>query len=267
MNPIKKVLTIAGSDSGAGAGIQADIKTITACGCYATSAITAITAQNTLGVRAIETLSPGIIEQQIAAIFEDIGADAVKIGMLPNGETVELVASLLGFYNAKNVVLDPVLVATSGDALAGKSTMDAMIKFLLPIVTVVTPNIPEAEAFSGITIDSSGDFDLAWPNFKQMGARSLLIKAGHLSGPELIDTLFQEGSDTIYYRSERIVTQNTHGTGCTLSSAIAAFLARGFDLPDAVGQAVAYINGAIRAATSQKIGSGHGPVDHFYRFV
>lgn len=267
MNPTKKVLTIAGSDSGAGAGIQADIKTITACGCYATSAITAITAQNTLGVRAIETLSLSIIEQQIAAIFEDIGADAVKIGMLPNGETVELIASLLRFYNAKNIVLDPVLVATSGDALAGKSTMDAMIKFLLPIVTVVTPNIPEAEAFSGMTIDSSDDFERVWPHFKQMGARSLLIKAGHLSGSELIDTLFQEGADAIYYRSERIVTQNTHGTGCTLSSAIAAFLARGFALPEAVGQAVEYINGAIRAAASQKIGSGHGPVDHFYRFV
>lgn len=266
MNPVKKVLTIAGSDSGAGAGIQADIKAITACGCYATSAITAITAQNTLGVRAIETLSLGIIEQQIAAIFDDIGTDAVKIGMLPNGEVVELVALLLRFYGAKNIVLDPVLVATSGDALAGRSTMEAMIKFLLPMVTIVTPNIPEAEVFSGLTIDSAGDFDQVWPSFKQMGARALLIKAGHMTGPELIDTLYMEGSDTVHYRSERIVTQNTHGTGCTLSSAIAAFLARGFTLPDAVRQAIEYINGAIRAAASQKMGSGHGPVDHFYRY-
>lgn len=265
MNPSKKVMTIAGSDSGAGAGIQADLKTITACGCYATSVITAVTAQNTLSVKGIEPLSLGIIEQQICAIFDDIGADAVKIGMLPNGESVELIASLLKFYKATNIVLDPVLVATSGDSLAGQGTVDAMVKHLFPIATLITPNIPEAESISGVTLDSESDFERAWYEFANLGAKSVLIKAGHLSGDKLTDILYSTAFAPIIVTSQRIVTRNTHGTGCTLSSAIAAHLARGYDLEHAVKLAINYLHGAINAAVNHNIGGGHGPVDHFYR--
>lgn len=261
-----RVLTIAGSDSGAGAGIQADLKTVTACGCYATTAITAITAQNTLGVIAIEPLSLGIVERQITAVLDDIGADAVKIGMLPNGETAELVAHILKSYGVRNIVLDPVLVATSGDSLAGESTVSAILKYLLPIATVITPNIPETEVVTGVSIVSASDFESAWDKLRSMGSRAALIKGGHLEGDELIDMLFT--SDQAYsYTSQRLYTKNTHGTGCTLSSAVASFLANGLLLPDAVRLAVEYTHMAIEHADQQHVGGGHGPVNHFYEWL
>ena len=264
---MKRVLTIAGSDSGGGAGIQADIKTISAIGCYAASAITAVTAQNTLGVVAVEALSPEIVEQQIRAVLDDIGADAVKIGMLANTEIVELVASLMREYDPPFIVLDPVLVATSGDRLTRSSATEAILTQLMPLATLITPNIPEAEQLTGVAIGSPLSYDAAWQVLRQQGAHAVLLKGGHLDGRQLTDTLFTV-KDTLphTYLHERIDTQNTHGTGCTLSSAIASYLALGHPLSRAVGHATDFIHQAIAAGSDLHIGEGHGPVDHFFRF-
>lgn len=264
---MKRVLTIAGSDSGGGAGIQADIKTISACGCYAASAITAVTAQNTLGVVAVEPLSDHIIEQQIRAVLDDIGADAVKIGMLATARIVGLVAELMEEYRPPFIVLDPVLVATSGDVLTEGSATAALVERLMPLATVITPNIPEAERLSGLAIESPEDYQPVWERLRAQGAKGVLMKGGHLTGNELTDTLFTAREQMPHtYVHERIDTQNTHGTGCTLSSAIASYLALGHPLARAVGLASDYIHGAIASGRDLRIGEGHGPVDHFYRF-
>lgn len=260
----KKVLTIAGSDSGGGAGIQADIKTISACGCFATSAITAITAQNTQGVVAVEPVSLGMIEKQIRAVLDDIGADAVKIGMLANAEIVELVAVLLNKYKPAYIVLDPVLVATSGDVLTRREAVEALIKYLLPLATVSTPNIPEAEILTGLNVSTEVDFAAVWDSLRSQGGQAVLLKAGHLESDPMTDALFTP--DGRYeYSHPKVETANTHGTGCTLSSAIASFLALGHPLSEATGLAVDYVHQAILAAAHVRLGHGHGPVDHFFR--
>ncbi len=264
---MQRVLTIAGSDSGGGAGIQADIKTISAIGCYASSAITAITAQNTQGVTAIEPLSAEMVERQIRAVLDDIGADAVKIGMLATAEIAERVAALMREYRPPFIVLDPVLVATSGDVLTGGSAAEAIADELMPLATVVTPNIPEAERLTGLPCASEADYAAVWEAFRRQGVRALLLKGGHLDGNTLTDRLFTaKEMRPKSYPHTRIETRNTHGTGCTLSSALASYLALGYPLHRATELATEYVHRAIEAAQEWRIGEGHGPVAHLFRF-
>lgn len=261
-----RVLTIAGSDSGGGAGIQADIKAISAMGCYAASAITAITVQNTLGVEAVHAVPLDILAGQIDAVLSDIGTDAVKIGMLHSAEVVNLVADKIEQYAIKNVVLDPVMVSTSGHRLIEESAIEVIKSRLIPMVRVITPNIPEAEILAGCTISSEEDFPkIAKLLVHNNQGVSVLLKAGHLTGDDLVDYFFNaEDSTTTLLPSKRVYTRNTHGTGCTLSSAFAAALARGEDLTEAATSAKKYIEGAIISGADYEIGHGHGPVDHFW---
>jgi hydroxymethylpyrimidine/phosphomethylpyrimidine kinase len=261
------VLSIAGSDSGGGAGIQADLKSVSACGCYGMTAITAITAQNTLGVNAIHPVPISILEAQIRAVLDDIGADAVKIGMLHSSEVIRCVAHLLVEYNVANVVLDPVMVATSGDRLIKDDAVLAMQEMLFPHVNVITPNIPEAEILLGTPISRTDNVEAAAVKLGEKFSLSVLAKGGHLPGGKLSDVLYdhEEGSLT-FFNNSKIATDNTHGTGCTLSSAVAAFLARGLSLHDASEQAISYVARAIRAGATFKTGNGHGPVHHFHGF-
>jgi hydroxymethylpyrimidine kinase/phosphomethylpyrimidine kinase/thiamine-phosphate diphosphorylase len=262
---IKKVLTIAGSDSGGGAGIQADIKSISANGCFAASAITAITAQNTLGVNAVEGLSIDIIEGQIDAVLSDIGADSIKIGMLHSAEVVQCVARMLRKYNIKDVVLDPVMVSTSGHRLIEESAIEVLKAELMPMARVITPNIPEAEILLGEAINEQGDLPAAARRLAEQYGVSVLLKAGHLVNDELIDIFYNhETEEIVELSARRIDTRNTHGTGCTLSSAFAAQLAKGLSLTDAARAAKHYINQAIIHGAHHEIGHGHGPVAHFY---
>ena len=261
-----RVLTIAGSDSGGGAGIQADIKSISANGCFATSAITAITAQNTLGVNAVEGLSIDILEGQIEAVLSDIGTDSVKIGMLHSAEVVRSVARLLRKYGIKDVVLDPVMVSTSGHKLIEDSAIAVLKSDLMPLARVITPNIPEAEILLGEPIEKQGDLPGAARRLAQQYDVSVLLKAGHLVDDELIDIFYNnETGEVIELSARRVDTPNTHGTGCTLSSAFAAQLAKGLPLTEAARAAKAYINNAIIHGAAYKIGNGHGPVYHFYK--
>ena len=263
---LKRVLTIAGSDSGGGAGIQADIKSISANGCFAASAITAITAQNTLGVNAVEGLSIDIIEGQIEAVLSDIGADSVKIGMLHSAEVVRSVARMLRKYRITNVVLDPVMVSTSGHKLIEDSAIEVLKSELMPMARVITPNIPEAEILLGEALSKQGDLPDAARRLAEMYGVSVLLKAGHLVDDELIDIFYnRETNETVELSARRIDTRNTHGTGCTLSSAFAAQLAKGLSLTEAARTAKQYINQAIIHGANQNIGHGHGPVNHFYR--
>ena len=263
--PLRKVLTIAGSDSGGGAGIQADIKSISANGCFAASAITAITAQNTLGVNAVEGLPISIIEGQIDAVLSDIGADSIKIGMLHSTEVVQCVARMLRKYAITNVVLDPVMVSTSGHKLIEDSAIEVLKSKLMPMVRVITPNIPEAEILLGETISKQGDLPGAARRLAEMYGVSVLLKAGHLVDDELIDIFYnRETDEAIELKARRVDTRNTHGTGCTLSSAFAAQLAKGLPLTEAARAAKRYINQAIIHGADQNIGHGHGPVNHFY---
>ena len=279
-----RVLTIAGSDSGGGAGIQADIKAISAMGCYAASAITAITVQNTLGVEAVHAVPLEILAGQIDAVLSDIGADAIKIGMLHSAEVVNLVADKIEQYGIRNVVLDPVMVSTSGHRLIEESAIAVIKSRLIPLVRVITPNIPEAEILADCTISSEADFpsvakilasrsndtqeisptDVSYSkNERQV---SVLLKAGHLTGDDLVDYFFNAEDGTItQLSSKRVYTRNTHGTGCTLSSAFAAALARGEDLTAAATSAKKYIEGAIISGAEYEIGHGHGPVNHFWK--
>ena len=262
---LKKVLTIAGSDSGGGAGIQADIKSISANGCFAMSAITAITAQNTLGVNAVEGLSVGIIEGQIDAVLSDIGADSVKIGMLHSKGVVHCVARMLRKYGIKNIVLDPVMVSTSGHRLIEESAIEVLESELIPMARIVTPNIPEAEILLGETISKQDELPEAARRLAERLGVSVLLKAGHLVNDELIDILYNnETGETIELSAPRVDTPNTHGTGCTLSSAIAAQLAKGLSVTEAVRAAKAYINATIIHGANYTIGHGHGPVAHFF---
>jgi len=259
---VRKALTIAGSDSGAGAGIQADLKTFAAHNVYGTSAITAITAQNTVGVTAVLALSPGLVAAQIDAIIDDIGAHAVKTGMLANAAIIDLVARKVAEHRLKHIVVDPVMVATSGDLLIRRNAVAALRSKLIPLAAVVTPNIPEAEVLTGMKLRTAEEIKEAARRIVKMGAQTVVIKGGHLKGPAM--DLFFDGKEFTPLSAPRIRTQNTHGTGCTLSAAIAANLAKGEKIETAMANAKRYITEALRH--SYRIGSGHSPVHHFYRY-
>lgn len=262
------VLTIAGSDSGGGAGIQADIKAISAMGCYAASAITAITVQNTLGVQAVHPVPLDILEGQIDAVLSDIGADAIKIGMLHSSDVVHLVADMIEKYEIRNVVLDPVMVSTSGHRLIEEDAIEVIMTRLMPLSRVITPNIPEAEILAGCTISDEGCFDEITSLLSDKSNVSVLLKAGHLTGDTLVDYFYNAEDKTITkLPSARVYTKNTHGTGCTLSSAFAAALAMGEDLTDAAISAKKYIEQAIIFGAEYEIGNGHGPVNHFWSLI
>lgn len=258
-------LTIAGSDSCGGAGIQADIKTMSALGVYAASAITAVTAQNTLGVTGIEAVSPSMVAAQIRAVMTDLKPLAVKIGMVYDSATTRAIAATLSQFNVKHIVIDPVMVATSGSRLMTADATEAFSKSLLPMATVLTPNIPEAEALSGVRIHNARDCDRAGRILSKSCPGYVLIKGGHADEGEVKrDRLYHNGIAALTVESEAIETTNTHGTGCTLSSAIAALLARGLDVEEAVKAAKKYVSEAIRAGAFIQAGSGHGPVNHFF---
>ncbi len=256
------VLTIAGSDSGGGAGIQADIKTISALGCYATTAITAITVQNTVGVEAVHPVPVDFVKGQIEAVLSDIGADAVKIGMLQSAEIVRAVAEMLRKYKVGNVVLDPVMVSTSGHRLIEEEAIDTLRRELIPLARVITPNIPEAEILlGGEEIRSQASLPEMAQRLSASYGVSVLLKAGHLSEDELTDILYDKETDKLLQlTSKRIRTRNTHGTGCTMSSALAASLAKGETLQQAASSAKTFISNAIIAGADYEIGHGHGPV-------
>lgn len=257
-----RVLCIAGSDSAGGAGIQADLKTCSALGCYGMTAITAITAQNTLGVRGIEGVSAAMLHAQIAAVVEDVGVDAVKIGMLHTPEAVRVVAAAITHYRLPHVVLDPVMVASSGDRLIEPSTAQALVHALFPLAEVVTPNLDEAAWLIGRSIAGVTDLDGAARDILGLGAHAVVLKGGHLPGDWVVDVLALNQHTLHRLESARIPTRNSHGTGCTLSSAIAAHLALGDDVPSAVEKARAYIVGAIAAGADVQTGRGHGPLNH-----
>ena len=257
---MKTALTIAGSDCSGGAGIQADMKTMTLNGVYAMSAITALTAQNTTGVRAIQESTPDFLKQQLDAIFEDIYPDAVKIGMVASSELIRVIADRLKHYDAKNVIVDPVMAATSGSALMKSDAVQTLIEELLPISTLVTPNIPEAQVLSGLTIETKTDMIAA---AKQIGDNyhcAVLLKGGH-SINDANDLLYTNG-ELVWFEGRRINNPNTHGTGCTLSSAIASNLAKGFTLAESVQRAKEYISGALAAMLD--LGKGSGPMNHAF---
>ena len=259
------VLAISGTDPSGGAGQQADIKAISATGGYAACAVTAVVVQNTLGVRDVFPVPVKTITGQIAAVFDDIGADAVKIGMLNSSEVISAVKDTLLHYHARNIVLDPVMVATSGDRLIEADAVGALIDELIPVARIITPNIPEAEILSGMKISSQSDLPAAARRLSCGGRVSVMMKAGHLSDGELTDIFYNAEDDRcIELRSRRIYTRNTHGTGCTLSSALASYLAQGYSLDDAAIAAKDYIAHAIESGADYEIGHGHGPVDHFW---
>ena len=257
-----RVLSIAGSDSGGGAGIQADLKTFSALGCYGMTAITALTAQNTQGVRGIHGVPPEFLKAQIDAVVEDIGVDAVKIGMLHSPEVVHVVADAIRRHQLRHVVLDPVMVATSGDRLIAQETESALVRELFPLAELVTPNLDEASWLLGRKIAGEDDLDAAADALLDLGAKSALLKGGHLPGDWVVDMLALTKGDHYRLGSERIVTHNGHGTGCTLSSAIACHLALGEPLLKAVESARGYILGAIAAGADVHTGRGHGPLNH-----
>lgn len=258
-------LTIAGSDSGGGAGIQADLKTFSALGVYGASAITAITAQNTLGVTAIETLSPGIVRAQIEAVLDDLKVNAIKIGMAANAATIEVIAATLGRYG-REVVLDPVMVATSRDRLLQDDAVDALRQLLVPLASLVTPNLPEAALLSGLPIaEDEAAMTRQAERIMAAGARAVLIKGGHLKTEESVDLLFC-GGRVHRFAARRVPTINDHGTGCTLAAAITARLARGDGLAQAVGVAKDYLTRALARADELAVGSGRGPVHHFHNW-
>ncbi|MBI4233119.1 MAG: bifunctional hydroxymethylpyrimidine kinase/phosphomethylpyrimidine kinase [Chloroflexi bacterium] len=254
-------MTIAGSDSSAGAGIQADLKTFAALGVYGTSALTAITAQNTLGVSAVHELPPEMVAAQIDAVISDIGADAVKTGMLSSSRIIGVVAAKVREHNLKTLVVDPVMVAKSGDALLRSEAVDALRRELIPLALVVTPNLPEAQALTGRAVESREDARRAAREMVAMGAKAVVVKGGHLEGPAT--DLFYDGRSFREFTAPRIDTKSTHGTGCTFASAIAAHLARGYGVEQAVGRAKAYVTRAMLRAFP--LGHGHGPLNHFYR--
>jgi len=257
-------VTIAGSDSSGGAGIQADLKTFSALGVYAASVITALTAQNTQGVCAIHDVPADFIAAQIDAVFSDLDVNAVKIGMLSRTTTIEVVAKGLDRHRARNIVLDPVMVATSGDRLLAPDAIEAMRTLLIPRALVVTPNLPEAAALLGhAPARSESEMEEQARAVLGIGARSVLIKGGHGGGQESIDLLV-DATGVTRFSATRIAAQNTHGSGCTLSSAIAAGLAKGLALKAAVGDAKTYVTAAIASADALKIGRGHGPLHHFH---
>lgn len=257
---MKTALTIAGSDSSGGAGIQADIKTMTANGVYAMSAITALTAQNTTGVTGIFETTPDFLAKQLDAVFTDIFPDAVKIGMVSSAELIEVIAEKLRFYGAKSIVVDPVMVATSGSKLLRDDAVKALTEQLLPMADLLTPNIPEAEILSGRSISDAAGMEAAARYISETYHCSVLCKGGH-QVHDADDLLWRNGSGK-WFRGRRIQNPNTHGTGCTLSSAIASNLAKGYDLDTSVERAKAYISGALSAMLD--LGHGSGPMDHMF---
>ena len=257
-----RLLTIAGSDSGGGAGIQADLKTFSALGCFGMTAITALTAQNTTGVRAIHGVPPDMLTDQIDAVLQDIGVDAVKIGMLHSPEIVQVVASAIDRHALPHVVLDPVMVATSGAVLIDSPAITALVRELFGRSVLITPNLDEASLLVGRTLASEADMKTAAQELLAKGAKAVLIKGGHLAGDVVSDLLQMAGAAPHWMRAPRIATANTHGTGCTLSSAIAAHLALGLSLVDAVEAARHYVRGALAAGASVKTGQGGGPLNH-----
>ena len=259
----KTALTIAGSDCSGGAGIQADLKTMTMNGVYAMSAITALTAQNTTGVSAIQESTPAFLKQQLDAVFEDIFPDAVKIGMTASGQLIRVIADRLRHYGAKNVVIDPVMVSTSGAALLKEEAVQTLVEELLPLSTLVTPNIPEAQILSGLTIETKADMIAAAKQIRDRYHCAVLLKGGH-SVNDANDLLYANG-ELYWFEGKRIDNPNTHGTGCTLSSAIAANLAKGFPLAESVQRAKDYISGALNAMLD--LGKGSGPMMHNFDLV
>ncbi len=262
-------LSIAGSDSSGGAGIQADLKTFSALGTYGMTAITAITAQNTTGVSSIMPVTPQMVADQIDAVFSDIRPDAVKIGMLMNSQIIVSVAHCLQRWKPRHIVLDPVMIATSGSRLIDEEAISTLISLLLPMATVVTPNRPEAECIAGggIRICDAASAATAAKAILNLGAKAVLIKGGHIDtgNGEMTDFLFTQGNnDTEVFTGKMVDTRNTHGTGCTLSSAIAAELAKGHTLTEAVGLAKQYLSKAVEAGASVSVGHGHGPVNHLF---
>lgn len=290
----RRVLTIAGSDSGGGAGIQADIKTVSSLGCYASSAITAITVQNTLGVSRVQPVEPDLVADQIRAVLSDIGSDAVKIGMLPSAGVVRAVAGVLRDFNARNVVLDPVMVSTSGMRLMDEDAREALVHELIPLVSIVTPNVPEAvvllgrpfrhiddngryRACPGDGADAWAEVDREMRSFARALSSSLgtavLLKGGHVDCPQsdgepmMVDYFCPAGgvsADVVPMPHLRVNTVNTHGTGCTLSSAIAALLADGYPLCDAVRTATKFVSAALASGARHSIGHGHGPLNPLF---
>lgn len=261
---MKTALTIAGSDSSGGAGIQADLKTFAANGVYGMSAITALTAQNTLGVHGISYVDSDFVENQLDSVFEDIFPDAVKIGMAGSPETIRSISRLLSSYKAKNIVVDPVMVATSGSKLIEEPSVKALCTYLLPIADIITPNIPEAEILTGSKIHTDEDMVDAAKILRQAFNCAILIKGGHGHSDTATDVLLLNNRDPIFFSADKIDNPNTHGTGCTLSSAIAAGLARGENLQAAVRLAKIYVTGAI--SNGLNLGKGRGPLNHIYRF-
>ena len=257
-----RVLSIAGSDSGGGAGIQADLKTFAALGCFGMSAITAVTAQNTFGVHAIQGVQARVLAAQIDAVLQDMGAHAIKIGMLHAPQSVRTVARALRRYDVPPVVLDPVLLATSGTALLHDSAVSLLVQQLFGRATLVTPNLDEAALLVGRPLHSEADMQAAAEQLLGMGARAVLLKGGHLAGPVVSDLLLLADGSAHWMRAERIASANTHGTGCTLSSAIAAQLALGASLLDAVHAARAFVRAALAAAAPVRTGAGNGALNH-----
>ncbi len=264
LDPVARAMTIAGSDSGGGAGIQADLKTFAAMGVYGTSAVTAVTAQNTLGVTDWLAMPESLVALQIDAVLSDIGADAVKTGMLANAGIIATVAERLRAHGVTQLVVDPVMVAKGGHKLLEDSAVDALKTLLLPMALVATPNLPEAEALTGITIASWDDARAAAEAIAGMGARNVVIKGGHFTHEGASTDLFFDGALFREFTAIRVQTNNTHGTGCTFASAIAASLAKGVDVPGAVALAKSFVTLALQHA--YPIGAGHGPVHHFYRY-
>lgn len=259
---MKVVLSIAGSDSSGGAGIQADIKTIIANGCFAETAITALTAQNTLGVRDILNVTPEFLENELDAIFEDIRPDAIKIGMVSDKNLIKSIVKKLKQYNAKNIVVDPVMVATSGSKLLSDDAINTLINELIPLADIITPNIPEAEVLSGIKINNINDMERAIKIISKLGSKSVLLKGGHM---------INDANDLLYYNNEltwingkRINNNNTHGTGCTLSSAIASNLAKDYDIITSIKRSKYYLSNCLMQMLN--LGSGSGPMDHGWNF-
>lgn len=267
MKKYKRVLSIAGSDPSGGAGIQADLKAFSACGCFGTTAIVAVVDENTVGVTGVHPVPVDFVVGQIKSVLDDIGADAIKIGMLHSSELIRAVRDTILPYNIKNIVLDPVMVATSGDRLLQEEAIETLKKELIPHVRILTPNIPEAELILGHKIESQEDLPGLAKELGEEYGISVLLKAGHLTDDKLIDVFYNfETKEILYLPSDRVYTKNTHGTGCTFSSAVAAYLAHDLPLDEAVTKAKNYMVMAIQKGADYEIGKGHGPVHHFWNF-
>lgn len=260
---IPRALTIAGSDSGGGAGIQADLKTFTVLGVYGMSAITSITVQNTLGVYDVVDLPPEVVYEQIKVVVEDIGVDACKTGMLSSEEIIRSVAKAIRDFKLEKFVLDPIMYAKSGYPLLRESAKETLIRELIPLAFVITPNIPEAEKLCGFEIKSIEDMEKACKSIYSLGCSAVVLKGGHIEGDEAVDILY-DGLTFEYLRGKFIKTKNTHGTGCTFSSAITSYLAKGYHLKEGVKRAKEYIQGALE--NSLPLGKGHGPLNHLWPF-